>query len=152
METLSMQMSEINSLSDEQKICVVQFLSIRRRFERQRVTQTIGCGMVIASSFLVGQIVDFPFEKWQNIIIIASLVLWLISEFLRFFMIRNCKTELAELGLPSGAAKGGKPEHEDTPFGKLYVWKGVQPQGAGTKRGDLYVMDFGGARAAYFQQ
>lgn len=96
-----MQISEINSLSDEQKICVVRFLSIKRTFERQRITQTLGCGMVIASSFLVGQIVDFPFEKWQNIIIITSLVLWLISEFLRMFMIRNCKTELTEIGLPT---------------------------------------------------
>jgi hypothetical protein len=50
----------------------------------------------------------------------------------------------------AGSAKGGIPSNEETPFGKLHIWKGAQPEGAGSKRGDLYVMDFGDARAAYF--
>ena len=51
----------------------------------------------------------------------------------------------------AGPAAGGKTAHEETPFGKVYVWKGVQPEGKGQRRGDLYVMDFGTARATYFQ-
>jgi hypothetical protein len=36
-----------------------------------------------------------------------------------------------------------------TPVGTVYVWLGLQ-QRKGLRRGDLYVMDFGDRRAAYF--
>jgi hypothetical protein len=43
----------------------------------------------------------------------------------------------------------GTGERIDTPVGSLHCWRRVQAQ-AGTRRGDLYVMDFGDARAAHF--
>lgn len=44
----------------------------------------------------------------------------------------------------------GKPhEIENYSFGALLIWHDLQAR-KGARRGDLYVMDFGDARAAYF--
>lgn len=40
-------------------------------------------------------------------------------------------------------------EQEKTPFGTFFRWERVQAR-AGLRRGDLFVMDFGDARACYF--
>lgn len=49
--------------------------------------------------------------------------------------------------------KGERPEvpyeQEATLLGTLYHWENVRSR-KGARRGDLYVMDFGDARAAYF--
>ena len=50
----------------------------------------------------------------------------------------------------TGAAAGSVEEVEKTPFGDLHIFRRCQPHGKGTQRGDLFVMDFGDVRAAYF--
>jgi hypothetical protein len=46
--------------------------------------------------------------------------------------------------------KWGAPhDTEKYSFGTLLIWNALQSR-KGAVRGDLYVMDFGGARAAYF--
>lgn len=48
---------------------------------------------------------------------------------------------------------GKKPdvpyEKEKTAFGDIFIWNNIQKR-KGAQRGRLYVMDFGSARAAYF--
>ena len=46
-------------------------------------------------------------------------------------------------------AKWGQPEKEEYGFGTLYFWRNVQAR-KGARRGDLMVMDFTTARAAFF--
>lgn len=41
---------------------------------------------------------------------------------------------------------------DKTPFGDVIFWRGVQPQGKGSRRGTLYVMDFGSERCAFFAE
>lgn len=49
-----------------------------------------------------------------------------------------------------GAASKSVEKIEHTPCGDLHIFAGCQPHGKGTPRGDLFVMDFGDARAAHF--
>jgi len=49
----------------------------------------------------------------------------------------------------NGLANGGPDERIDTPFGELLVFSNRQ-RAKGLARGDLFVLDFGHARAAYF--
>ncbi len=47
-------------------------------------------------------------------------------------------------------AGGGVEKIEETPHGALHIFCGCQPNGKGSCRGTLYVMDFGDIRAASF--
>lgn len=48
-----------------------------------------------------------------------------------------------------GLAHGEPDEILETPVGELFIWFNRQ-SAKGCQRGDLFVMDFGDARAAYF--
>lgn len=51
-----------------------------------------------------------------------------------------------------GAASGSVEKIEKTPLGDLHIFRGCQPHGKNTRRGDLMVMDFGDVRAAQFSE
>ena len=47
------------------------------------------------------------------------------------------------------ATRGEPKETSTTPFGVVLIWRNQQ-RAKGLRRGDLFVMDFGEARGAYF--